>query len=100
MIPMWLWLAKASILIAADLDRVILGAPAPFLKSTALYGPCTFRNRPHWKKPALLVLSDSRQTLNVNPEQSGPSPPVNGSSVGSFGELSRSSSFQQPPPHW
>jgi hypothetical protein len=41
------------------------------------------RQRSH-RVPALLWLSDSRQTLNVKPEQSPPSPPVAGSSRGSL----------------
>jgi hypothetical protein len=57
------------------------------------------RQRSH-RVPALLWLSDSRQTLNVKPEQSPPSPPVAGSSRGSFGESSRSLSFQHPPGHF
>src|SRR4029453_173390 len=55
---------------------------------------------PHCWKLSSDWLNDSRHTLNVNPEQSPPSPPVAGSSRGSFGESSRSLSFQQPPAHW
>src|SRR6188508_63299 len=93
-------LAKASILVRAVLDTVTLGAPVPALNAAAVYGPCTLRKSPHCWNPALLWSSDSRQTLNVKPEQSPPSPPVAGSSRGSFGESSRSLSFQHPPAHW
>src|SRR5512145_2173775 len=55
---------------------------------------------PHWKKPALLVFSDSRQTLKVKPEQSPPSPPVLPFSGGSAGESSTWLSFQHPPSHF
>src|SRR3990170_2153226 len=94
---MWLSLARASILIRADLDTVMLGAPWPALKREAVYGPCTLRSMPHCWKLASLSVSDSRHTLNVNPEQSPPSPPVAGSLGGSFGESSQSLSFQHPP---
>src|SRR5215831_10749538 len=97
---MWLALANASIRIAADLETVVFGAPLPFLKLCAVYGPWIWRSMFHWKKPPLVVSVDSRQTLNVKPEQSPPSPPVFGSSVGSPGESSWSLSFQQPPAHW
>src|SRR6188472_1713377 len=82
---------------SADFDTVVFGAPEPALNAAAVYGPWTVLSIPHWSKLASPVESASRQTLNVNPEQSGPSPPVLGSSWGSFGESSRSLSFQQPP---
>src|SRR3970040_1382030 len=93
-------LAKASILIRPDLDEVTLGAPSPSLNRAAVYGPWTFRSLFHCQKPASLSVSDSRQTLNVKPEQSPPSPPAPPSPGGSLGESSTLLSFQQPPPHW
>jgi len=41
--PMWVGLANASITPAVALATTWLGAPKPFLKSPAVYGPCTLR---------------------------------------------------------
>src|SRR5215211_1425015 len=97
---MWESLASASMRIRPVFPYVTFGAPAPALNDPELYGPWTKRSMFHWYAPLFDVSSDSRHTLKVNPEQSPPSPFVPRVCVGSPGELSTSSSFQHPPPHW
>src|SRR2546429_1765979 len=97
--PMCHELAKASITPAVDLPTTWFGAPSPFLKRPAVYGPCTLRIARQYQRPSRHSSVDSRHVLKVRPEQSPPSPWAVGSSGGSHGYESTLSKFQHPPPH-
>src|SRR5437660_770566 len=75
--------------IAFAFATTMLGAPTPFLKSSARYGPCVFCIHEWYRNHGSPLSYRSSQALKVKPEQSGPSPRVFGSSGGSPREPGR-----------